>query len=159
MDPYKFRGVGHTGITVSDLDRALRVFRDILGCESSPVVNCSGELFERVTGIPGAVIDVAFVKANGHVLELLCYRQPQERSASRLRACDAGFLHICLKVRNIEQIVRALEVEGFKTLSPIQLIDAGPAAGMKAVYTRDGDGLTLELVEEPDGVVLEELYG
>jgi catechol 2,3-dioxygenase-like lactoylglutathione lyase family enzyme len=51
--------VGHTGITVSDLDRAIEFYRDILGLPVSDKVQASGEFPEKVTGVPGADILLA----------------------------------------------------------------------------------------------------
>ena len=36
--PVKVRSTGHTGITVSDMDRSIRFYRDLLGCEVSDPV-------------------------------------------------------------------------------------------------------------------------
>lgn len=149
---------GHTGITVSDLDRSVRFYRDVLGYEVSVPVQVSGPLFEKVTGVPGCVIDVAFARGAGHTLELLCYRRPAGLRPSTLRACDPGFWHLCLKVRDIERVVQAIRAGGFEPLSDIQTAAEGPVAGLRVVYARDPDGVVLELIEEPPGVSLEEVY-
>jgi len=149
---------GHTGITVSDLDRSMSFYRDVLGYEVSVPVQVSGALFDKVTGVPGCVIDVAFARGAGHTLELLCYREPLARRPSTLRACDPGFWHLCLKVRDIERVVDAIRAAGFESLSDIQTAPDAPVAGLRVVYARDPDGVVLELIEEPPGVNLEEVY-
>lgn len=158
MSPQVLLSTGHTGITVSDLHRSIFFYRDLLGCEVSPVVECAGPLFEAITAVPSAVIDVVFVRLPGHIVELLCFRQPDQRARSTLRTCDAGFCHLCLKVADIDNVVSSIQAAGFSPLSGIQTIEDGPAKGMRAVYVRDPDGVVIELVEEPRGVVLEELY-
>jgi glyoxylase I family protein len=150
--------IGHTGITVSDLDRSIRFYRDILGLPVSEPVHCSGEFFEKVTGVPGAEIDVSFVRAPGHVIELLCYRKPAGHVRSTLRACDPGFWHLALKVSDIERVVAAVGRAGFQPLSAVQRVGEGPLKGLKVVYVRDPDGVVLELLQEPPGVGLEEFY-
>lgn len=149
---------GHTGITVSDLDRSVRFYRDVLGYEVSAPVRVSGPMFEKVTGVPGCVIDIAFARGAGHTLELLCYREPAGRRPSTLRACDPGFWHLCLKVQDIERVVRAIRAGGFEALSDIQTAPDAPVAGLRVVYARDPDGVVLELIEQPPGVSLEEVY-
>ncbi len=149
---------GHTGITVSDLDRSIRFYRGVLGLSVSEPVRCAGEMFGRITGVPGAEIDISFVRAPGHVIELLCYRKPEGRVSSTLRSCDPGFWHLALKVREIDRVVAAVKRSGFEPLSEIQRVDDGPVEGLRVVYVRDPDGVVLELIEEPQGVVLEELY-
>jgi glyoxylase I family protein len=149
---------GHTGITVSDLDRSIRFYRDVLGFEVSPPVQVSGPMFEKVTGVPGCIIDVAFARGAGHIVELLCYLTPADRRTSTLRACDPGFWHLCFKVRDIEQVVRAARAFGYEALSEIQTAIDSPVADLRVVYVRDPDGVVLELIEEPEGLSLESLY-
>jgi catechol 2,3-dioxygenase-like lactoylglutathione lyase family enzyme len=149
---------GHTGITVSDLERSTRFYREVLGFEVSPPVRVSGPFFEKVTGVAGCVIDVAFARGAGHIVELLCYRNPCDRKTSTLRACDPGFWHLCFKVRDLEHVIRSIRTGGFEALSSIQTATDPPVKGLRVVYVRDPDGVTLELIEEPPGISLEALY-
>ena len=155
--PVRVRSTGHTGITVSDLDRSIRFYRDLLGCDVSVPVRAAGPLFETVTGVPGCQIDIAFARVPGHVIELLCFRAPDGR-ASTLRANDPGFMHVCLKVEMLERVVELLRGAGFEAVGAIQQAAGGPVDGLKVVYVRDPDGVVLELIEEPPGVTLEEVY-
>ncbi|HUN72984.1 MAG TPA: VOC family protein [Steroidobacteraceae bacterium] len=158
MSSVRVSSVGHTGITVADLDRSIHFYREVLGLPVSQPVRCTGEMFEKITGVAGAEIDVAFVRAPGHVVELLCYRKPEGRVRSTLRSCDPGFWHLALKVSDIERVVAAVGRAGFQPLGAVQAVSEGPLSGLKVVYVRDPDGIVLELIEEPPGVVLEELY-
>jgi catechol 2,3-dioxygenase-like lactoylglutathione lyase family enzyme len=150
--------IGHTGITVSDLERSMRFYRDVLGFEVSAPVQVSGPLFDALTGVPGCVVDVAFARGLGQTIELLSYREPADRRTSTLRSCDPGFWHLCLKVRDIEAVVRAVHASGFAPLSDIQTVTDPPLQGLRAVYVRDPDGVALELLQEPPGVSLEDLH-
>ena len=149
---------GHTGITVSDLDRSVRFYRDVLGFDVSPPVQVSGPMFEKVTGVPGCIIDVAFARGAGHVVELLCYRAPADHKPVKPRACDPGFWHLCFKVTDLGRVVTAIRAGGFEALSEVQTATEGPVKGLSVVYARDPDGVALELIEEPPGVSLEALY-
>jgi catechol 2,3-dioxygenase-like lactoylglutathione lyase family enzyme len=155
--PIRVRATGHTGITVSDLTRSIHFYRELLGCEVSPVVHAEGRFFEAITGVPGCQMDVAFVRLPGHVIELLCYRNPPAR-ASTLRACDPGFMHVCIKVADLERVIQLVRSARFEAVGPMQRATGGPVDGLKVVYVRDPDGVVLELIEEPPGVVLEEVY-
>lgn len=150
--------VGHVGITVSDLDRSVRFYRDALGFEVSPPVQVSGPFFEQVTGVPGCVIDVVFARGLGHVIELLCFRAPADKKTSTLRACDPGFWHLCFKVKDIDRVVRTIRESGFEALSEVQTAVDPPVQGLRVVYARDPDGVVLEMIEEPPGLSLERLY-
>jgi catechol 2,3-dioxygenase-like lactoylglutathione lyase family enzyme len=142
-------GVGHTGITVSDLDRATGYFRAALGLAVSDPVVCRGELFEQVTGVPGCVIDICYVHAPGHTIELLCYSSPTDKTSSRLRPCDNGHLHLCFDVDDIAAVIAAGRAYGFEPVNPVQVVREGPRQGTKVVYTKGPDNLTVELMEHP----------
>jgi len=153
----RVRSTGHTGITVSDLDRSVSFYRDLLGCQVSAPVRAEGPFFEAITGVPGCQIDVSFARLPDHVIELLCYRHPPGR-VSTLRACDPGFMHICLKVEDLERVISLVRSAGFQAVGPLQVAQGGPVDGLKVVYVRDPDGVVLELIEEPPGVTLEDIY-
>jgi catechol 2,3-dioxygenase-like lactoylglutathione lyase family enzyme len=142
-------GVGHTGITVADLDRAIGYFRHALGLQVSGPVSCRGELFEQVTGVPGCVIDICYVSAPGHTVELLCYSSPPDKASSGLRPCDNGHLHLCFDVDDIAAVIAAGREYGFEPVNPVQVIPAGPRQGTKVIYTKGPDNLTVELMEHP----------
>lgn len=142
-------GVGHTGITVSDLGRAVSYFRDALGLKVSDPVRVGGELFERVTGVDGCVIDICFVDAGNQAIELLCYSAPPDKVSSALRPCDNGHLHLCLDVDDIAAVIRAGREHGFEPVNPVQLVGHGPRAGTKVIYLTGPDNLTVELMEHP----------
>jgi glyoxylase I family protein len=141
---------GHTGITVSDLDNAVGYFRDALGLAVSAPIPCSGELFEQVTGVPGCVIDICYVSAPSHTIELLCYSSPPDKVSSALRPCDNGHLHLCFEVDDIDAVIAAGRRYGFEPVNPVQLVRAGPRAGTQVIYTRGPDNLIVELMERPE---------
>jgi catechol 2,3-dioxygenase-like lactoylglutathione lyase family enzyme len=142
-------GVGHTGITVADLGRAVGYFGDALGLPVTDPVICRGELFEQVTGVPGCVIEICYVSAPGHTIELLCYASPADKTSSGLRPCDNGHLHLCFDVDDIAAVIAAGRAYGFEPVNPVQVVRAGPRRGTKVVYTKGPDNLTVELMEHP----------
>lgn len=158
MRNFTVTGVGHTGITVSDMDKSLCFYRDVLGFQVSDPVHMDDPSIEQFVGVPGAELDMAFVRAPGHVIELLRYTKPENRDTSHLRPCDSGFLHLCFKVLNIDKVVEAMRAGGFEPIGQIQNVDDGPTAGMRAVYTRDPDGVLIELIEDRPGLVFEDLF-
>jgi glyoxylase I family protein len=139
----------HTGVTVSDLDNATGYFRDALGLAVSAPIPCSGELFEQVTGVPGCVIDICYVTAPGHTIELLCYSRPADKVSSGLRPCDNGHLHLCFEVDDIDAVIEAGRRYGFAPVNPVQVVPEGPRAGRKVIYTKGPDNLIVELMQLP----------
>ncbi len=73
-------GADHTGITVSNLERSLAFWRDVLGFELSHRAYQTGEMAKEITGVAGAEIKLAVLKApGGHKIELLEYLAPPDR--------------------------------------------------------------------------------
>src|ERR1700752_3922800 len=64
-DSFRILAADHTGITVSDLERSLAFWRDVLGFELSHRTQQSGTLAGEITGVPGAALSLAVVKAPG----------------------------------------------------------------------------------------------
>lgn len=149
MTGFTITSTNHTSFTVSSLDRAVALFRDALGFE---LLNRSGrdpDFTETVVGVPGARIEVAYLQAPGHRLELIEYLAPEDRGRVECRPCDAGFAHVCFDVDDVDAALAAVEPAGLKPLNPPALLTMGPNKGGKVVYTRDPDGITVEFIQAP----------
>jgi catechol 2,3-dioxygenase-like lactoylglutathione lyase family enzyme len=141
----------HTGITVSNLDKSLAFWRDVLGFELSHTAHQTGEMAREITGVAGAEIKLAVVKApGGHKIELLEYLAPAERKRQvRLRPCDLGSVHVALIVDDLDAILSAVNASGWKAAGKPQTLQSGPNAGKRVVYVRDPDGTTIEFMQQP----------
>jgi catechol 2,3-dioxygenase-like lactoylglutathione lyase family enzyme len=137
--------VAHTGITVSDMDRTLGFFRDVLGFPVTLVRRQQGETFARITGICDPVIDIAYVDAPGHKLEILHYRQPAEHATSTLRPCDNGHLHLAFAVRDIDAVAERVRRAGYEPVGKAPTVDED--GGIRGIYTYGPDGLVIEFME------------
>ena len=62
---FRIVAADHTGITVSNLERSLAFWRDVLGFELSHTAHQTGELAKEITGVAGAEIKLAVVKTPG----------------------------------------------------------------------------------------------
>ena len=112
--PFRILAADHTGITVSNLERSLAFWRDVLGFELSHRPHQTGELAAEITGVPGAEILIAVLKAPGHKIELLEYRGPAERQHLMPRPCDVGSLHVALAVDDLDAILDTIAKSGWK---------------------------------------------
>jgi catechol 2,3-dioxygenase-like lactoylglutathione lyase family enzyme len=141
-------GADHTGITVSNLERSLAFWRDVLGFEFSHTAHQKGELAAEITGVEGAEIKLAVLKAaGGHKIELLEYLAPLDRKRGNLRPCDVAFVHIALLVDDLEAMLNKISASGWKAAGNPQILTKGPNAGKRVVYVRDPDGITIELMQ------------
>src|SRR6266478_3717528 len=113
----------HTGITVSDLERSLAFWRDVLGFELSHTAHQTGEMADQITGVKGAELKLAVVKApGGHKIELLEYLAPPDRKRADLRPCDVGHVHIALVVDDVERVLERIATFGWKTAGKPQTL-------------------------------------
>jgi catechol 2,3-dioxygenase-like lactoylglutathione lyase family enzyme len=144
----------HTGITVSNLDRSLAFWRDVLGFELSHTAHQTGELAKEITGVAGAEIKLAVVKTpGGHKIELLEYLAPTDRKQRvNLRPCDVGSVHVALIVDDLDAILSVINASGWKAAGKPQTLQSGPNAGKRVVYVRDPDGTTIEFMHQPQTV-------
>jgi catechol 2,3-dioxygenase-like lactoylglutathione lyase family enzyme len=146
---FRIQAVDHTGITVSNLERSLAFWRDVLSFELSHQPHQTGELASEITGVPGAEISIAVLKGYGHKIELLEYLAPPDRRKIDIRPCDIGFVHVALAVDNLDAILNAIAASGWKAAGKPQTLVAGPNAGKRVVYVRDPDGTTIEFMQQP----------
>ena len=149
--PFRIIAADHTGITVSNLERSLAFWRDVLGFEFSHSAHQTGERPEQITGVKGAELKLAVVKSpSGHKIELLEYFAPPDRKQHvDLRPCDVGSIHVALTVDNLDAILERIAAIGWKAAGNPQTLAAGPNAGKRVVYVRDPDGTTIELMQMP----------
>jgi catechol 2,3-dioxygenase-like lactoylglutathione lyase family enzyme len=149
--PSRILAADHTGITVSNLERSLAFWRDVLGFELSHTAHQTGKMASEITGVEGAEIKLAVVKTpSGHKIELLEYLAPPERKWNLdLRPCDVGFVHVALIVDDLGAILNAINASGWKAAGKPQTLRSGPNAGKRVVYVRDPDGTTIEFMQRP----------
>jgi catechol 2,3-dioxygenase-like lactoylglutathione lyase family enzyme len=150
--PFRVLAADHTGITVSHLESSLMFWRDVLGFAFSHRAHQEGEIAEQITGVKGAELKLAVVKApNGHKIELLEYLAPADRKKNAyLRPCDVGHVHVALTVENLEPLLEKIAMSGWKAAGKPQMLQSGPNAGKRVIYVRDPDGMTIEFMELPN---------
>ena len=139
----------HTGITVTNLERSLAFWRDVLGFELSHRAHHTGDLASEVTGVPGAEISIAVLKGYGHKIELLEYLAPPTRKHVDLKPCDVGSVHVALTIDNLDAVISAIAASGWKAAGKPQTLKTGPNAGKRVIYVRDPDGTTIEFMQPP----------
>ena len=147
---FRIIAADHTGITVSNLERSLAFWENVLGFELSHRAHQTAELASEITGVAGAEISIAVVKApGGHKIELLEYLAPPDRKHVDLRPCDVGSVHVAFTVDNLEAVLNTIAASGWKAGGKPQTLQSGPNAGKRVVYVRDPDGTTIEFMEVP----------
>ncbi len=147
--PFNILAADHTGITVTNLERSLAFWRDVLGFELSHRPHQTGQLASEITGVPGAEISIAVLKGYGHKIELLEYLAPADRKRVVPQPCDVGSVHVAFVVDDLDALLTTIEGSGWKAAGEPQTLSAGPNAGKRVIYVRDPDGTTIEFMERP----------
>lgn len=89
---------------------------------------------------------IAYVRGIGHSFELIEYTGPADRGAVFPRPCDTGFAHLAFDVEGVDELIARLSHFGVLPVAAPLLVSGGPNKGKKAVYLRDWDGITIELI-------------
>jgi len=140
--------VNHTSFTVSDLDRSISFYRDLLGMELISLAGRDPAFVEKVTGIPAAKLKVAYLQAPGHRLELIQYLSPPGKKLD-LRTNNVGCAHLAFNVDDLSKMYAEMKAKGVHFKSAPQEVPAGPNKGTLTVYFTDPDGITLEFLQTP----------
>jgi catechol 2,3-dioxygenase-like lactoylglutathione lyase family enzyme len=147
-------GFFHAGVTVSDMDAALRFYRDLLGLEVISDGWTGGDAARRIWNIEPGKVRVVFLRVPGSdaVVELFEFGAVERHPASA-RPCDYGAGHFCLYTDDAEGLHARALTAGFRSRGgEVVTIDRGPHAGVKAVYLVDPDGYHVELYQKPAAV-------
>lgn len=145
-------GFFHGGITVSDMDRSMRFYRDGLGLEMEFDRILDAPYLREVLGLTFDQIRAVYLRIpGGGFVELLEYRGI-ERFPAASRPCDYGAGHLCLYVEGIDEVFGRLRDLGYEARSAgVVDITAGPNMGARSVYFADPDGYPVELFQRRPG--------
>lgn len=145
-------GFFHGGITVRDMDRSLRFYRDGLGLEIEFDRILDADYLRTVLGLAFDHIRAVYLRIpGGGFVELLEY-VGIERLSAESRPCDYGAGHLCLYVDDVAGTFgRLRELEFHARSADVVDITAGPNAGARSVYMADPDGYAVELFQKRPG--------
>lgn len=144
--------IHHTGYTVSNLERSLEFYRDLLGLEVLATQEKEGGYLAAIVGYPDTHVRMAHLRVPGaeHVIELFEYLAPDGVRPGRLEPRDVGTSHLCLVVDDLPALYARLVEVGIDTfVSPPIEVDTGINTGGFALYLRDPDGIPVELFQPP----------
>ncbi|WP_112323686.1 VOC family protein [Oceanibium sediminis] len=135
----------HIGFTVRKLDRSIEMLRDCFGFTLVERGPRPAGMAQRLTGVSGAEVEIAFLRTPGLLIELLSFQQPE--NAGPPRPNQPGAVHLALDLDDIDVALERAAHYGLCPLGEVVDIPAGPNKGRRVVYLQDADGLTLELIE------------
>lgn len=137
--------IRHTGLVVTDLDRALHFWCDLLGFKVVKQMEESGSNIDAMMGLQDVRVTTAKLAApDGFLLELLCFHSHPDKPRWEGTPYSTGFTHIALTVDDLDQLVSKLTQEGFSFPA---LPQHSPDGYAKVIYAKGPEGVLLELVE------------
>lgn len=149
---FKIEKVDHTGITVTSLHDALKFWVGVLGFKHLYTMCFSKDPFiENVVGVSGAALKLAMVEGPGHLIELVEYVAPDNRSILKPQSCDVGSVHVAFLIDSLDALLDCIKQSGWNPVGTPQTVAEGDRAGLRLVYVRGPDGVTLEFLQPSVG--------
>jgi catechol 2,3-dioxygenase-like lactoylglutathione lyase family enzyme len=137
----------HVGIVVDDLEAAIAFFVE-LGMELEGAMPVDGRWVDRVVGLDGVRVDVAFVRTpDGHGrLELTKFHTPTAVSAEpeSAPANTLGIRRIMFAVEDIDAVVAGLRARGAELVGELEQYEDS----YRLCYVRGPEGIIVALAEQ-----------
>lgn len=152
--PVAVQSVAAVGFTVSDMERSIAFYRDVLAFKPVNDVEVDGPEYDRLYGIFGVRVRVVKLQLGEQQLELTQFLAPPDVRPipAPSYSHDLWFQHIAIVVRDMEAAWAQLRKHHVRQISPrpVTIPMSNPAAsGIRAVKFRDPDGHNLELLSFP----------
>jgi len=141
----------HVGIVVNDLETALHIWTEALNFQVVSRKHESGIAIEKLVGIKDVSLEsvkLASEKNHDISIEFLSFIYPN--TVHRQPLCtpnSIGITHLALTVKDLNSILKTLEIYGVKVLGEISLSEDGRTRG---AYTEFPENILVELVEVLD---------
>ena len=138
--------IHHTSFTVSDMERSISFYKDILGMEMvwdsyREGIPINGPVADNLTECPGADLRIVFISGGGGLIELIQYTPPGKPQGDD-KAGDTGNVHVAFRIADMQSFYQKLLASGTRVHCEPQNVGTG-----KVIYFRDPDGIVLEAVE------------
>lgn len=138
----------HVGICVTDLERSVAFYRDLLGFTRRSELRVQGEPADTLLRLRPVDLEAVYLERDGTRIELLHYVSPGAVGDGAPRPMNGrGLTHLSLRVESVADVVATLRAAGVTVLDDTH-IDI-PAFGAAAIFVTDPDGTLIELVQSP----------
>ena len=137
----------HIGITVTDMEKSLKLYRDYFGFEVVWNEIEQGNFIDNLSAEKDVKVNTVKMKdSDGGMIELLHYHSHSENNTENIKnkIMKVGCSHFALTVNQLDRVYSELKEMGLTFICEPQLSPDGAA---KVCFCRDYDGPLIELVE------------
>jgi lactoylglutathione lyase len=139
---------GHIGICVSDWERSLRFYHDVLGFRFVGELHESGPASERLSRLSPLELHASLLEREGVRVKLQHFERPGASGGGEPGALNRlGLSHLSLRVESLDALLSELRRRGVRVLEETRA--ELPERGARAAFIADPDGTLIELVEQP----------
>ncbi len=143
------------GITVSEMDRSVKFYSEILGFKKISDTEVYGNSYEELQNLFGLRMRIVRMQLGDEFIELTDYLTSGGRSIPEdAKSNDLFFQHIAIVVSDMDRaylLLKEKKVEHVSTGPQTIPVSNAAAAGVKAFYFHDPDRHNLELIYFPKG--------
>ncbi|MEA4848438.1 MAG: methylmalonyl-CoA epimerase [Clostridiaceae bacterium] len=129
------RKLDHIGIAVSNLDEAVKLYKDVLGLE-----------LHGTEVVPEQKVKVAFLPVGDTEVELLESTSAEGPIAKFIEAKGQGIQHIAFRVDDIEAALEEMKAKGMRLIDEKPRYGAG-GAKIAFLHPKSTNGVLIELCE------------
>jgi len=139
--------ITHVGIGVSDLQRSLRFYRDLLGFTWEHELDVEGEPTDTLLRLRGTKLHAEYLTRDGVRIELLHFASPPPPPRPDRPMNQYGLTHLSFRVTDMDAVIDALRAAGERVLE--ETVIRFPEWQSAACMILDPDGQVIELVQAP----------
>ena len=139
----------HVTLFVTDMDRSLYLYQDILGFELLwRRDRVGGRQFSAFIGVPDIELELVFLKARtgGVALDLARIIQPVTEKSSTLVE-DLAKVGLCLAVEDADKLHKKLIEEGWIPFTPCVDFPSPDGDSVRGFCFRTDEGVNVEIIQ------------
>ena len=139
--------MNHLSIPVSNIHKALDFYTKYLEFKIKDVSERSLAFSEKVTGIKGMILKIAYIYYEQITLELIEY-SGDHQFKEQIFSNNYAMNHFCFNIDDISSFYNQFHLEIDFINIPTEIF-AGPNKGGFMAYFKDCDGNKIELIQKP----------